>query len=283
MLGFTLKRCSCVALFIFLLSTFAHVARSQELAPTESITPAATMFLDDLVASIDRDDKLGVMLALSQGLPADVMDSHGSTMLMQAAKGGKVKVATLLLDSGADPNLIATNGVTALMLAVNGGHASTVNALLKMNADPNLRGPGLPPALTFAAANGNAEIMRALIRAGAKLNAIDQRGYNALEFAFLNKKAASLGLLRPLYRSKSTRFDLSPTTFAKAIAEKNEDAVIRALALGFDPNRPIAGKLPIEIARQAGYDKGVALLIHAGAAVQKEAVSVKTRSYFRRS
>jgi ankyrin repeat protein len=232
---------------------------------TQPIGSAAKDFLEDLIASIERDDKLGVMAALSKGLPVDVMDSNGNTMLMQAAKGGKVKVTTYLLETGADPNILAENGATALMLAVNGCHASTVDVLLKMNADPNLRGPGLPSALTFAAAQDNVAVLQSLIKAGAKLNALDQKGYNALEFSFLNKKAAALRFLRPLYRANASRYDLAPSKLTNAIKSKDIDAMIQVLALGFDPNRPIAGKLPIELAKQNRFEKGEAILIHAGA------------------
>ena len=262
MLGSTLKRYSCVALLVLMSTSFA---RSQELVRTQPVGSAARDFLEDLIASIERDDKLGVMAALSKGLPVDVMDSNGNTMLMQAAKGGRLKVTTYLLETGADPNILAVNGATALMLAVNGGHASTVDVLLKMNADPNLRGPGLPAALTFAAAQDNVAVIQSLVKAGAKLNALDQKGYNALEFSFLNKKAAALKFLRPLYRANASRFDLAPSKLTNAIKAKDIDAMIRVLALGFDPNRPIAGKLPIDIAKQAGFEKGQAILIHAGA------------------
>ena len=262
MLGFTLKRYSCVALLIL---SAISIARSQPLVRTEPVGAGARDFLEDLLKSIERDDKLGVMLALSQGLPVDVMDSNGSTMLMQAAKGGKLKVATYLLESGADPNILTPNGATALMLATNGGHAGTVNELLKMNADPNLRGAGIPPALTFAAAQDNVLIVQSLVKAGAKLNAIDQKGFTALEFSFLNKKSAALKFLRPLYRAQANSNDLQPSKLSNAIRDKDLDAMIRVLALGFDPNRPIAGKLPIDIAKQTGFAKGEAILIHAGA------------------
>lgn len=276
MLGSTLKRCSCLALLLLTFTATVSTAVAQELVNSRSAA-AASDFLEDLVASIERDDKLGVMRALSQGLPVDVMDSNGNTMLMHAAKGGRVKVTQYLLDSGADPNIMAVNGATSLMLAVSGGHVSTVVALLKMNADPNLRGPGVPPTLTYAAAVGNVEILQLLITAGAQLNGLDQKGYNALEFAFLNKRSASVNFLRPIYRAKATRFDLSPANFARAIAEKNDDAMIRALALGIDPNRAINGKTPLDIARRAGYDKGVALLIHAGAVENKDVVALNKR------
>jgi ankyrin repeat protein len=172
---------------------------------------------------------------------------------------------------------MAMNGATSLMLAVNGGHVSTVAALLKMHADPNLRGSGVPPTLTYAAAVGNAEIMKMLIDAGAQLKALDQKGFNALEFAFLNKRSASVSFLRPIYRAKASGIDLSPTNFVRAINEKNDDAVIRALALGFDPNKAINGKAPLEIAKTARYEKGVALLIHAGAVERKDTVAVNKR------
>jgi ankyrin repeat protein len=278
MLGSTLKRCFCLALLILAVLAAVQSAAAQELVQTRRAVAAASDFLKELVAAIERDDKLGVMNALSQGLPVDVMDSNGNTMLMHAAKGGHVKVTQYLLDSGADPNIMAMNGATSLMLAVAGGHTSSVAALLKANADPNLRGPGLPPTLTYAASTGNTEIMQMLISSGAQLKALDQKGFNALEFSFLNKRTASINFLRPIYRAKSTTFDLSPAKIARAIIEKNDDALIRALALGFDPNRVINGRSPLDIAKKAGYDKGVALLIHAGALEKKDAVAINRRS-----
>ena len=232
--------------------------------PTEQ-TKETNIVLDDLVAAIDRDDKLGVMLVLSQGFPADVTDSNGSTMLMQAAKGGKLKVAQYLLDSGANPNVVAANGATALIFAVNGGHVGTVKALLAMKADPNLRGSSIPSALTYAVAKGDTEIIQALVNSKVDLEAVDQKGYNALEFAFLNKKTAALEYLRPIYRSNATRYDLMPSRLADAIRSKDLNAMIRCLSLGFDPNRQIAGLLPLQIAKQVGFAKGQELLQHAGA------------------
>jgi hypothetical protein len=261
MLAFTLKRPFGYLFSSILLIALTASAYGQSTPKQIDVN----ITLDDLVSSIDRDDKLGVMLVLSQGFPVDSMDSNGVTMLMQASQGGRSKVTQLLLDSGADPNLLAMNGATALMLAANAGNVATVRSLLAMRADPNLRGPGMPPALTFAVANGNVEVIQALVKAGANLTAIDQKGYNALEFAFLNKRSAPLKFLRPIYRAKASHADLLPSTLAKAIRSKDFDAMVRLLALGFDPNRPIAGRRPLDLAKQAGFDKGTALLIHAGA------------------
>jgi ankyrin repeat protein len=117
--------------------------------------------------------------------------------------------------------------------------------------------------------------MQMLIKAGAKLEALDQKGYNALEFSFLNKRTASVGFLRPLYRARAKPHDLSVGNLQRAITEKNDDAMIRALALGLDPNKTIDGKFPVDIAAQAGYDTGVALLIHAGAVIKKATLALK--------
>lgn len=261
MFVFTLNRRTA----FFLLLGFVLFGSAETIAQPTEQNKETNIVLDDLVAAIDRDDKLGVMLVLSQGFPADVTDANGSTMLMQAAKGGKVKVAQYLLDTGADPNIIAANGATALILAINGGHVSTVKALLAMKADPNLRGTNIPSALTFAVANGDKEIIQALVGSKADLRAVDQKGYNALEFAFLNKRTAALEYLRPIYRSNASRYDLLPSRLADAIRSKDLNMMIRYLALGFDPNRPIEGHLPMQIAKQVGFEKGLALLEHAGA------------------
>ena len=259
---FTLRRRSAFVLMLLFILVGAAASSAQPADPGRD----TNIVLDDLVAAIDRDDKLGVMLVISQGFPPDVTESNGGTLLMQAAKGGKVKVAQYLLDSGADPNIVSTNGATALILAVNGGHAGTVKALLRMKADPNLRGGNIPPALIFAAANENIEMLQALVRSKADVKAVDGRGYNALEYAFLNKKAAALEFLRPIYKSEADRRDLLPARLGEAIVNKDLNSMIRCLALGFDPNRLIGGKSPMAIAKQAGFEKGRELLIYAGAA-----------------
>ncbi|MFL6466741.1 MAG: ankyrin repeat domain-containing protein [Pyrinomonadaceae bacterium] len=270
MLGFTLKRNPFPALLLLIsIIGLSRTTTAQQSDTTRPNSSETNILLDDLVAAIDRDDKLEVMRVLSNGFPANVTDSKGSTMLMQAAKGGKVNVATLLLDSGADPNLVASNGATALMLAVSGGHSSTVRALLSNGADPNIHGSGMPAALTYATAVDNAEILSALVNAGADLSTKDQRGYDALEFAFLNKKSAALKFLRPLYMDRESLAGVKSDKFSQAILEKNDAVLIRWLALGSDPVALIDKQMPLELAIAGGYGTGVALLVHAGANVNQ--------------
>lgn len=265
MLGFTLKRCSCYV-FILLTIFFAHqIGRAQSAENPAKKTE--DIILDQLIAAIDKDDRALLLEALATGFPTDVVDSNGGTLLMQAARAGKINALRTLLQADADPNVVAANGVTALLLAVNGEHLENVKVLIQNGADVNLRGPGLPSALTYAAASENTGIISALIEAGADLSAKDQRGYDPLEFAFLNKKPAALKLLRPIYLSKGS--SVSPETFAAAITAKDDALLIRSLALGFDPVAAIEGKMPLEIAIESGYGNGIALLVHAGANVNQ--------------
>jgi len=263
MLGFTLKRYSCYA-FILLTISFAHQIGRPQSPETKK---AEDIILDQLIAAIDKDDRVLLLEALSTGFPTDVVDSNGGTLLMQAARAGKLNALRTLLQADADPNAIATNGVTALLLAINGEHVETVKSLLANGADPNLHGSSLPSALTYAAASDNSLMISALIKAGADLNTKDQRGYDALEFAFLNKKSAALKVLRPIYRQREN--SITNEEFSRAIRSRNETLLIRSLALGFDPVAAIGGKMPLEIAIASGYSKGVALLVHAGANVNQ--------------
>ncbi|PYS92068.1 MAG: hypothetical protein DMF62_01335 [Acidobacteria bacterium] len=265
MLGFTLKRYSCYA-FILLTIFFAHqTGRAQ--STEKSAKRPEDIVLDQLIAAIDKDDRALLLEALATGFPADVVDSSGGTLLMQAARAGKINALRTLLQADADPNVVAANGVTALLLAINGEHVETVTSLLANGADPNLRGSGLPSALTYAAASDNSLIISALIKGGADLNAKDQRGYDPLEFAFLNKKSTALKVLRPIYRQRENT--ITNEAFFDAITSKNDAVLIRSLALGFDPVAAIGGKMPLEIAIAGGHSKGVALLVHAGANVNQ--------------
>ena len=265
MLGFTLKRYSCYAFILLTIFSAQQIGRAQ--SAEKSAKKAEDIILDQLIAAIDKDDRMLLLDALATGFPTNVVDSSGGTLLMQAARSGKINALRTLLEADADPNMVAENGVTALLLAINGEYVETVRSLLANGADPNLHGSGLPSALTYAAATDNSLIISALIKAGADLNAKDQRGYDALEFAFLNKKSAALNALRPIYGKRENA--ITNEEFSRAISAKNEPLLIRSLALGCDPVAAIGGKMPLEIAIDSGYSKGVALLVHSGANVNQ--------------
>ena len=96
----------------------------------------------------------------------------GETVLMTAARTGKVGPVKALLSRGAIVDAKERRGQTALMWAAADGHAAVVELLLKAGADfrTPLPDSGFTP-LFFAAREGRTEVVRALLlKAGADVN-----------------------------------------------------------------------------------------------------------------
>jgi ankyrin repeat protein len=87
--------------------------------------------------------------------------------LFDAARGGDTKTLTAYVDAGVPVNLANDKGDTLLMLAAYHGHTEAVQALLDRKADadrPNDRGQ---TPLAGAIFKNETAVVRALIRAGA--------------------------------------------------------------------------------------------------------------------
>lgn len=108
----------------------------------ETIAYAHRMF--DL-ARAGAADELTAQIAA--GLPADLTDAKGDTLLILAAYHNHPGTVTALLTHGADPNRTNDRGQTALSAAVFRRNATTVRSLLSAGADP---AGGAPSALATA-------------------------------------------------------------------------------------------------------------------------------------
>jgi len=75
------------------------------------------------------------------GVPADLTNDKGDTLLILAAYHGHPGTVAALLDRGADPGRVNDRGQTALAAAVFRQSADTVRALLAAGADPDAGGP----------------------------------------------------------------------------------------------------------------------------------------------
>jgi ankyrin repeat protein len=108
----------------------------------ETLELAHRMF--DLARSGGTEELAGNVTA---GLPADLTDDKGDTLLILAASHNHVDTVTALLERGADPNLVNDRGQSALSAAVFRQNAETVKTLLAAGADPN---GGTPSAVATA-------------------------------------------------------------------------------------------------------------------------------------
>lgn len=64
------------------------------------------------------------------------IDAHGDSALIQAARGGHLECARLLLNCGADPNLSTLSGYTAMHSAALSDEREVLELLLQHDADP---------------------------------------------------------------------------------------------------------------------------------------------------
>jgi uncharacterized protein len=88
-----------------------------------------------------------LMEYVDAGLPVDLTNSAGDSLLMLAAYYDRAETVQALLERGADTSRINNRGQTALAAATFRGSADEVEMLLKAGADPYL---GSPSAIEVA-------------------------------------------------------------------------------------------------------------------------------------
>ncbi|CAK7563191.1 MAG: hypothetical protein SEPTF4163_001053 [Sporothrix epigloea] len=82
--------------------------------------------------------------ALPAGLPANMSNEKGDTLLMLASYHGQADLVRLLLQHDADPNRLNDKGQSPLAGAVFKAEDAVIEALLEGGADPEI---GVPTAL----------------------------------------------------------------------------------------------------------------------------------------
>ncbi len=157
-------------------------------------TPTATdLFL--LGQAAGRGDLAEVRKLLNQGLEVNQRnESEQRTPLHQAASGGYLEIAGLLVDHGAKVNLLDRHDQTPLHLAAQNGHAEMVKYLGRKALLNPQDAQGQTP-LHLAAMAGHGETVTALIDAGVKINVPDAEGRSALHLAAADGHDAIVGIL----------------------------------------------------------------------------------------
>lgn len=96
---------------------------------------------------------------LDAGVPVDLTNQAGDTLVMLAAYHGHVGTVAALIERGADIGRPNDRGQTPLAGAVFKGEVAVVTALVAAGADPRA---GSPAALDAARMFGNTEMVRLL-------------------------------------------------------------------------------------------------------------------------
>lgn len=110
---------------------------------TESNTPDALSdeeleFLNSIFDLARQGNTEKLMSLLDQGIPANLTDAKGDTLLILAAYNGRDETVAGLLERGADINRLNDKGQGALTCAVFRKNEPLTRTLLANGADPHL-------------------------------------------------------------------------------------------------------------------------------------------------
>ncbi len=144
----------------------------------ETLAFAARVF--QLARDGDTETMRGL---LDQGLPPNLRNDKGDSLLMLAAYSENEPVARLLLERGADPDLANDKGQTPLAGVIFKGNLAIMTMLVEHGAA--LEGPsdGARSPLTVAAMFDRIDMMAVLLHRGADPDARDAAGLTASDVA----------------------------------------------------------------------------------------------------
>lgn len=122
---------------------------------------------------------------LEAGLPANIRNDKGDSLLMLASYHGAVPLVTIVLQHGGDPELVNDRGQTPLAAAAFKGDLAVMEALLAGGADVNGCGPDRRTALFTAAMFDRTDAVALLLGHGAMPDWRDVHGLSAADAARL--------------------------------------------------------------------------------------------------
>ncbi|OCH88232.1 ankyrin [Obba rivulosa] len=136
------------------------MATSNPDPPNAADLPAETIEFAHRMFDAAREGETELLSqALNVGLPPDLTNERGNTLLMLAAYSGHAELVQVLLDKGADPNRINDRGQSPIAGAVFKGETDVVRVLMAGGADPRA---GTPTAIQTARMFGQTDILEVL-------------------------------------------------------------------------------------------------------------------------
>lgn len=129
---------------------------------------------------------------IQNGANVNQANAFGKTPLFYAIEFNRLDIIKLLLDNGANVNQKYINNNEKLALSANIGSNTPyfITFCALEHTSKNV--------LMHAAAYGNVEILKLLISKGANFNAVDDLGFNALDFALSAGKKENADYLKSL-------------------------------------------------------------------------------------
>ncbi|KAI1437333.1 ankyrin [Xylaria sp. CBS 124048] len=116
-------------------------SRNEVAATSTEIPPEAIEFATRMYNAA-REGQIDLLTeALAAGLPANLTNDKGDTLLMLAAYYGHADLVRLLLQQGADPNRLNDKGQSPIAGAVFKKEDDVVDVLLEGGADPEYGSP----------------------------------------------------------------------------------------------------------------------------------------------
>ena len=123
--------------------------------------------VQELFQLVRAGDAVRLEGLLEKGLPPNLRDGQGNSLLMLASYNRNHETARVLLEHGADPEIINDRGQLSLAGAAFNGDAEMGNLLLERGANVNARGGDGKTALMFAAMFNRVEFIDLLLEYGA--------------------------------------------------------------------------------------------------------------------
>lgn len=117
-------------------------------------------------------------------------------LALDYARDGETAALAAMLAAGLPANLRNGKGHTLLMLAAYHGHADTVETLLGYGADPDARNDRGQTPLGGAAFKGHDGVVRVLLRAGADAKADQGFGLTPATYAMMFGRFSTASILR---------------------------------------------------------------------------------------
>ena len=144
-----------------------------------------------------NNDYLNVKKYIKDGGDLSETNDTGESVLACALRERcDMDLLTLLIEGGADVRDFDDEGVSVLDMAITYDNLEMVEYLIKEGIDVSAttRRSGFTP-LMASSCYGRVEITRVLLQSGANQNAVDSKGFSAIDFARKMNKKSVLALL----------------------------------------------------------------------------------------